>query len=113
MADRHHASKEKLIILPFSHTFSRPFRIPADRDVISVAHDQDSYESLEPYKDMFNTFILNTKADGPELKEIITAVQPTKLVVTGTHLQNYLSEFSGLVKDIKPVYKNLQPSLFN
>lgn len=106
-------SKEKLIILPFSHTFSRPFNIPADRDVISVAHDQDSYDALEPYRDIIKTYILNTKADGPELKEIITAVQPNKLVVTGTHVQTYLNEFASLVKHIKPVYKNLQPSLFN
>lgn len=105
-------SKEKLVILPFTFAFSRPFNIPADRDIFAVAHDQDSYESIKPFEGLYQNFIINSKADGSELKEIISAVQPRKVLITGEHVQHYLQELKIFSNKLKPIYKNDQPSLF-
>ena len=104
--------KEKLIILPFAYTFSRPAGISASRDIFAVAHDQRSDKLLENYKGLIETFVLNTKADGSDIKEIIAAVQPKKVLVTGQYVPAYLNEFKNVCKNIRPVYKNNQPSLF-
>jgi hypothetical protein len=104
--------KDKLIILPFAYTFSRAGSFPAGREVFAVAHDQESDLLLEPFKGLIETFVFNTKADGSDLKEIISAVQPKKVLVTGNNVAGYVDEFRNLCKNISPVYKNNQPSLF-
>ena len=78
--------------------FPRPAGISTTRDIFAVAHDQNSDMLLANYKGLMETFVLNTKADGSDIKEIIAAVQPKKVLVTGEHVPTYLNEFRNVCK---------------
>lgn len=110
---KRNSSNDRLMIMPFATAFQRTFNLPEGRDIFAVAHDVGSYLMLEDYRDFYETFALNTKADGPELKEIIAAAQPDRILITGQYVQKYLNEFKSLSKKIRPVYKNDQPSFFD
>lgn len=109
-----YTNKEKLVILPYSYNFSRPTKLAQaqSQDVFCVSHDEQSFDNTESFEGLSERFLLNNKADGPELKEIITAVQPKKVLITGPYTSDYVHELKSLSAVIAPVYKNDQPSLF-
>ena len=106
------SAKEKLVILPFSFNYTRPFKLPSDQDIFAVGHDSRSYEALNKFDGLYEVFLLNTRADGPELKEIIAGVQPKKILVTGEHIQHYMQQLKMFSSRLQPIYKNDQPSFF-
>lgn len=83
-----------------------------DRLIVVEQHlnQCDTYESILE-KDQF--YILSVEPDGQELKEIVTAVRPKRVLVFGNYIQSYLQEFGHIPEKMEPVYMNNQPPLID
>lgn len=57
-------------------------------------------------------FVLSTACDGPEIKEIVSAVNPRELYLFGPYAKRYVETLAGVCPVIKPLFPNDQPTLF-
>lgn len=57
-------------------------------------------------------FHISSLCDGPELKEVITAVNPKDLFIFGPYAKRYVEVFKDLATNVKPLFANDQPTLF-
>ena len=57
-------------------------------------------------------FHIGSTCDGPEIREIITAVAPKELYFFGPYAKRYVDELQGACPVIKPLFANDQPTLF-
>lgn len=57
-------------------------------------------------------FVISPSCDGPEIKEIVQAVNPKELYIFGPYAKRYVEELQGVCPVIKPLFINDQPTLF-
>jgi putative mRNA 3-end processing factor len=57
-------------------------------------------------------FVISPSCDGPEIKEIVQAVNPKELYIFGPYAKRYVEELEGVCPVIKPLFINDQPTLF-
>ena len=57
-------------------------------------------------------FFMPLIADGPELREVIAAVQPKELFIFGPYAKRYVEEFKSSCGRVNPLFENEQPTLF-
>ena len=109
---RYSKQKVALFPLPKKNSGTHSSRNRSDAPTIYVLTASTVNESPLSSDRESDRFILRTSFDGPETKEIITAVNPKEVCILGPFAKAYVAEFGGLGPQIKPLFINDQPTLF-
>ncbi len=88
-------------------------RIPSAPDGPQIlVKESPLNHDLEGTDRVIGTYIISAQCDGPEIREIVTAVQPKEIYFFGPYTKAYVDEFSEIVPVVKALYTNDQPTLF-
>jgi Cft2 family RNA processing exonuclease len=104
-------AKNRVTIMPFSQTNSLKFPRVPDGPLILV-RETISEHALAELPRVIGNFVISTQSDGPEIKEVVTAVQPREIFFFGPYTRAYVDEFTGLAPTVRALYINDQPTLF-
>lgn len=106
---------ERILILP--KTMRAPFaQLGGPVPIISI-EDSISQIPARGIEKAFPTrvvdaFFMSSHCDGPELRAIVSLVNPKELYFFGPYAKRYCEEFEGLAPKLKPLFANDQPTLF-
>jgi hypothetical protein len=103
--------KVTLIPLPSRIGVGRPANLP-ETPILGVYGTIEDTTSLGSGRQVAERFILGTSFDGPEMRDIITAVGPKEVYVIGPFAKRYAAEFANIGVSVKPLFVNDQPTLF-
>jgi Cft2 family RNA processing exonuclease len=103
--------KNRVAIFPLATANQVRFPSVPDGPIIlvkesTVEHDLDSINRL------IGSYIISSQSDGPEIREIVTAVQPKEVYFFGPYTRAYVKEFEGMAPVVRALYTNDQPTLF-
>lgn len=104
----------KVVIFPLPKGKGLPLRSPLpDGPVVYV---EPTTEETTPapgaFRQVSDRFHIGSTCDGPEIKEIIAAVQPKELYIFGPYAKRYVEGLEGICPSVKPLFVNDQPTLF-
>ncbi len=103
--------KVTLIPLPSRTGVGRPSNLP-ETPILGVYGSIEDPSSLGSGRQVAERFVLGTNFDGPEMRDIITAVAPKEVYVIGPFAKRYAAEFGNIGISVKPLFVNDQPTLF-
>lgn len=108
---RHTKNKVMIFSLPQGpDRASIKLRLP-EGPVFYVEETMAASNAPEVFRDVTERFFLSACASGPELKEIITTVNPKEVYFFGPYAKKYAEEFKGVAQSVKPLFSNDQPTL--
>jgi putative mRNA 3-end processing factor len=107
-------TKRKVALFPLPRAGSGTLRAPLPDGPILVV--EDTLEAMTQPGAAFRTiaarFHIASTCDGPEIREIIAAVNPRELYVFGPYAKRYVDELSDVCSVVRPLFPNDQPTLF-
>jgi hypothetical protein len=106
-------TKNKVILLPLDIRLGSNLRSPIpERPTIVVEKTFDeSFPLFRLFRTVTHRFKLPITADGPELLQVISQVNPTELLIFGPYAKSYALFFSGVCPNVHAIYPNDQPTL--
>ncbi|MBM4251058.1 MAG: hypothetical protein FJ146_03730 [Deltaproteobacteria bacterium] len=106
-------AKQKVTLIPIRGHIgnSRVSNLP-EAPILGVQGVLDETISLGSSRQVAERFVLGTSFDGPEMRDIITAVGPKEVYVMGQFAKRYAAELANIGVTVKPLFVNDQPTLF-
>ena len=107
-------SKQKVTIfpLPTKRGAPLPASLPADQPLLAVEPTAEETVPLTAFRQGSARFHVASTCDGPEIKEIVAAVNPKEVYLFGPYAKRYVDELASLGPVIRPLFVNDQPTLF-
>lgn len=106
-------SKQKICLFPLPGRKGMSLRsVLPEGPVLHVENTTEESPTPAVARQILDRFHIGSTCDGPEIREIITAVNPKELYFFGPYAKRYVDELSGSCPVIKPLFANDQPTLF-
>ena len=106
-------TKNKVMLFSFPQGPDRAsikLRLP-EGPIFYIEKTVTTSNAPEVFRDVTERFFLSAYACGPELKEIITTVNPKEVFFFGPYAKKYADELKNIAPSVKPLYSNDQPTL--
>ena len=110
-------TRQKVVLVPKSQKGklgSSPRGSGGRTPVLYIDSHPEEVRNLAPSTSIgaSERFFISPSCDGPEIKEIVHAVNPKELYVFGPYAKRYVEELKGLCPVVMPLFANDQPTLF-
>lgn len=106
-------AKQKVSIFPLPGRKGASIRATLpDGPIIYVESTAEVSPTSAVARQIVERVHIASTCDGPETREIITAVSPKELFFFGPYAKRYVDELGSTVSVVKPLFANDQPTLF-